>query len=107
MRPRDELDDDDFRRSIGWWEPENFERNAAIVAQLKTMAEAHDATVAQLAIAWLLARSDDVVPIPGSRNPDRVAQNVAAAQVTLTAEDLAALGQVVPEGGVGSRRRRR
>lgn len=54
-------------------------------------------------LAWLLARRDYIVPIPGSRNPSRVEQNIAATQVILTDEELAAIDRAAPEGGVGGR----
>ncbi len=60
-------------------------------------------TLAQLSLAWLLARKDYIVPIPGSRNADRVAQNIAAADITLTAADLDRIQQIAPNGGTGGR----
>ena len=67
------------------------------------LAAEQDATLSQLALAWLLAQRDYIVPIPGSRNPGRVAQNIAAAELVLTAADLARIAELVPNGGVGSR----
>ncbi|OAH14304.1 general stress protein 69 [Streptomyces jeddahensis] len=92
---------DDFRRQLAWWKPENFDANAAIVAELAKFAESKGATLSQLALAWLLAKKDYIIPIPGSRNLDRVAENVAAADLTLTAVDLARIAEVAPEGGIG------
>ncbi|MGW0436803.1 aldo/keto reductase [Micromonospora sp. NPDC003197] len=100
---RDHNDANDFRRRIGWWKPENFAANVAIAGELAKLAESKGATLSQLALAWLLAKRDDIVPIPGSRNPGRVAQNIAAADVTLTAEDLARIDEIAPEGGLGGR----
>ncbi|MFF7793040.1 aldo/keto reductase [Streptomyces sp. NPDC007991] len=91
----------DFRRQLAWWKPENFDANVAIVAELTKFAEDRGATLAQLALAWLLAKKDYVVPIPGSRNLDRVTENVAAADLTLTAEDLTRIAEMAPVGGVG------
>ena len=57
----------------------------------------------QLALAWLLAQGDDIVPIPGTRSPDRLAENVAAADVTLSADDLKLVNEILPGGSFGSR----
>lgn len=107
VKPRDELAEDDFRRAIGWWASENFPLNSAMVDHLTALAETKGATVSQLALAWLLTRGEHVVPIPGSRNPNRVAQNVASASLILTADDLAVIDRIAPDGGVGSRTRQR
>ena len=98
----DDLDESDFRRQLTWWAPENFDGNVAMAAQLAELAESKGITLSQLALAWLLAKKDDIVPIPGSRNPARVAENVAAAQVTLTDDDLARIAQITPNGALGS-----
>ncbi|WP_026414523.1 aldo/keto reductase [Actinomadura oligospora] len=99
VRSRDHYDADDFRQGFAWWEPENFDANVAIVAELTKVAEAKGATLAQLALAWLLTRRPYVVPIPGSRNPVRVAQNVAAVGLSLTGDDLARIAEIAPGGG--------
>ena len=57
----------------------------------------------QLALAWLLAQGDDIVPIPGTRSPDRLAENIAAADVTLSADDLKLVDEILPGGSFGSR----
>jgi aryl-alcohol dehydrogenase-like predicted oxidoreductase len=62
---------------------ENFERNLAIVETVKRIAEAKEATPAQIALAWVLSNGDDLVPIPGTRKPERVEENAAAAAVEL------------------------
>ncbi|MFF0285394.1 aldo/keto reductase [Streptomyces sp. NPDC005262] len=88
---------------MAWWQPENFDTNLAIVDELTTFADSKGALLSQLALAWLLAKKDYLVPIPGSRNPGHVAQNIAAAGLTLTTEDLARIAEIVPEGGLGGR----
>lgn len=103
VQPRDEYAADDFRQRLAWWKPQNFEANVAIVSRLTEFAADKGATLSQLALAWLLARKPYVVPIPGSRNPDRVAQNVAASELVLTDADLATIEQIAPDGGIGSR----
>jgi aryl-alcohol dehydrogenase-like predicted oxidoreductase len=93
---------DDFRRRNGWWAPRSYEANRRLAWELSAVADEKGITLAQLALAWLLGRREDVVPIPGSRHPDRVAQNVAAAEIDLTAHDLARIEAVVPSGEVVS-----
>ncbi|GGN11633.1 aryl-alcohol dehydrogenase-like predicted oxidoreductase [Actinoplanes campanulatus] len=100
VKPRDQHAADDFRQYIPWWAPEHFDANVAITAELTKLAEGKGTTLAQLALAWLLEKKDYIVPIPGSRNPERVAQNLAAAEVKLTADDLARIDEIAPNGGV-------
>jgi len=100
---REHYDANDFRRHVPWWDSENFAANLEIVDELTALAHGRDATPAQLSLAWLLARRDYIVPIPGSRNPSRVEQNIAAADLRLTAGDLAAIDRVAPAGAVGNR----
>lgn len=103
VRPRSEFDDDDFRQHIDWWDPESYPANRHMVDELTELAHTKNATLSQLALAWLLAQKDFIVPIPGSRNPDRVAQNIAAAELELSPQDLARIAEIVPEGGIGHR----
>jgi len=102
-KPRDQYAPDDFRQNVGWWAKENFDANLRVVKALAELAASKGATVSQLSLAWLLAQRDFIVPIPGSRNADRVAQNVAAADFALAREDLTRIDEVAPGGGVGSR----
>ncbi|WP_375426278.1 aldo/keto reductase [uncultured Friedmanniella sp.] len=103
VRPRTAYDGSDFRQHIGWWAPENYDANVALVDQLTELADSLRVSLSQLALAWLLARKDYIVPIPGSRNPDRVAQNIAAADLQLSDADLDAIDQIVPGGGIDGR----
>ena len=100
---REHYDANDFRQRIPWWNPENFDQNLSIVGELTKLADSKDVPLSQLALAWLLAKKDYIVPIPGSRNPERVAQNIAAADLELTADDLARIDEIAPEGGIGGR----
>ncbi|MGW0855542.1 aldo/keto reductase [Streptomyces sp. NPDC002690] len=102
-KPRDAYDANDFRRRLAWWAPENFGANTAIADGLAAFARSKGISLAQLALAWLLAKREYIVPIPGSRNPDRVAHNIAAADLALTTEDLARIDALAPEGGIGGR----
>ncbi|MER7539050.1 aldo/keto reductase [Streptomyces sp. NPDC097704] len=101
VKSRDQYAADDFRQYTAFWNPENFEANLAVVGKLTESAESKGVTLAQVALAWLLAEKDYIVPIPGSRNPDRVAQNIAAADLGLTADDLARIVEIAPDGGLG------
>ncbi|WP_062288146.1 aldo/keto reductase [Demequina phytophila] len=100
VQPRSAYDATDFRQRIPYWAPEHYDANVAIVEALTALAEDKGATLAQLAIAWLLAQRDYIVPIPGSRNPARVSQNIASASIVLTDADLARIAEIAPNGGV-------
>lgn len=102
-RPADEYEETDMRRSDPRWQPGNFERNLEATRRLGELAEAQGVTVAQLALAWLLAQREDIVPIPGTRSPQRLAENVAAADVVLSADDLERIAGILPTGGFGAR----
>jgi aryl-alcohol dehydrogenase-like predicted oxidoreductase len=88
----------DLRRDLPRFQGENFARNLAVVAQLQRLADEQRATLSQLAIAWLLAQGDDVVPIPGAERRRYLEENLAALQLRLTPEDLAAIEQVASRG---------
>jgi len=94
----DALGEKDFRRRHPRFQAENFGRNAAVAARIGELAAAKQVTPAQLALAWVLAQGEDIVPIPGTKRRAYLEQNVAATEITLTAEDLAALGEVAPPG---------
>ena len=78
-----------------------MDANQALVETVKAVAERRDATPAQVALAWLLAQGDHIVPIPGTKRRSRLEENAAAADLTLTAEDLAELDAL--PAPVGSR----
>lgn len=101
VKPRDQYAADDFRQYIPWWAPEHFDANVAITIELTRLARSKGATLSQLALAWLLATKDYIVPIPGSRSPERVARNIAAAELKLTSDDLDRIDEIVPTGGIG------
>jgi len=89
---------DDFRRNSPRFQGENFARNLALVALVRALAAARGCTPAQLALAWLLHRGDDIVPIPGTRRVPRLEENAAAAAVVLTADDLRRIEDAFPRG---------
>lgn len=98
IRRIDDLAPDDWRRSNPRFQGENFRRNLALVDAVQEMARAKGCTPAQLALAWVLARHDHIVPIPGTRRIDRLEENVGALDVTLTQEDLDRLDAIAPVG---------
>ncbi|ROP74574.1 aldo/keto reductase [Curtobacterium sp. PhB115] len=89
VQPQSAYAADDIRQQLEWWAPEHFDANVAVVAALTEIADGKGVSLSQLALAWILAKRADLVPIPGSRNPGRVAENVAAADVVLSADDVA------------------
>jgi len=93
----DELAEDDFRRTQPRFQGENLEANMRIVAKLREIAEEKDITPAQLALAWVLAQGDDIVPIPGTKRRSYLEENAAAAEVELTDEDLSRIDAELPE----------
>ncbi len=102
-KPAGEYDQSDMRNFDPRWQPGNYEKNLEAVQRLTELAAAKDATVAQLALAWILAQGDDIVPIPGTRSPARVEENIAAADLALTPADLDAVAEILPTGGFGAR----
>jgi aryl-alcohol dehydrogenase-like predicted oxidoreductase len=96
----DALDDDDFRKNNPRFTGENFQRNLRIADQVRAVADEVGATPAQVALAWLLAKGEDIVPIPGTKRVSRVEENTAAADLTLTPGQIATLDRLAPaEGG--------
>ncbi|MET8977975.1 aldo/keto reductase [Streptomyces sp. NPDC004539] len=103
VKPAAEYPADDMRSWDERWQGDNYTYNLNATERLKKLAAAKGVTAAQLALAWLLAQGDDVVPIPGTRNADRLAENTAAAGVELTGADLEQIRQILPGGSAGSR----
>jgi aryl-alcohol dehydrogenase-like predicted oxidoreductase len=102
-RPED-IPADDRRRQHPRFQGQNLEHNARLVRRLADMARSKGATLAQLAIAWLLARGRDIVPIPGTKRLDRLEENLGAERVRLDAEDLQRIDEAMPPGaGAGTR----
>jgi aryl-alcohol dehydrogenase-like predicted oxidoreductase len=94
----DDLSSDDFRRSNPRFAGENFQRNLDVVARVRELAEEKGCTPAQLALAWVHAQGNDVVPIPGTKRRDRLDENVGALGVRLDDSDLARIEEVAPKG---------
>jgi aryl-alcohol dehydrogenase-like predicted oxidoreductase len=102
---RDNVGSSDFRRSDPRFTGADLDQNLAHVAALRRIAGGLGLTPAQLALAWLLARGPDVVPIPGTRRADRIEQNAAAAEVELSEEDLRAIDRAAPRAAWAGDRR--
>ncbi len=100
----DDLAPDDFRRTNPRFAGDNFQRNLDLVDAVGAIAADKGVTGAQLALAWVLAQGDDLVPIPGTRRISTLEQNVAATDIALTSEDLARIEAVLPRGAAAGER---
>jgi aryl-alcohol dehydrogenase-like predicted oxidoreductase len=104
FRSIDELAPNDWRRGNPRFQGEQFRRNLAIADTIGAMAREKGVTPAQLALAWVLAQSEDVVPIPGTSNAQRLEENVRSLDVVLTTDELNRLDRAAPKGAaVGDR----
>jgi aryl-alcohol dehydrogenase-like predicted oxidoreductase len=100
----DHLAEDDFRRYQPRFQGDNLQANLRLVERVREIAEEAGCTPAQLALAWLLHQGDDVVPIPGTKHVRYLEENAAAADITLTADQLAALEEAMPVGAAAGDR---
>ncbi len=98
FRGPEDLPEDDFRRSSPRFMGENFQRNLDLVAQVETLARAKHATASQVALAWVLAQGEDIVPIPGTKRVRYVEENVGAVNVRLTPDELRQIDAAFPRG---------
>lgn len=94
----------DRRREMPRFQGDNFARNLRLLEALKEIAALREATPAQVALAWLLAQGEDVVPIPGTKRPDRVAENATALRIALTPAERAELDRAFPPGAAAGTR---
>ena len=92
----DDLAPDDYRRNTPRFQDENFQKNLDLVKQIETMARKKGCTPAQLALAWVLAQGDDIVPIPGTKHRTYLDENVGALNVSLSADDLSKIAHSLP-----------
>lgn len=104
IKSLDDLAPDDFRRRLPRFQGENFARNLQLVALVNEIADARGVTPGQLALAWLLAQGDDLVPIPGTKRRTYLEENADAVSITLTAEELAQIEEVSPKGAAAGNR---
>jgi aryl-alcohol dehydrogenase-like predicted oxidoreductase len=100
----EDFPDDDFRRFHPRFTGDNFQRNIALVREVEAMAKEKGCTTAQLALAWVLAQGEDVVPIPGTKRIKYLDENIAALDVTLSDDDLRRLDQILPPGAAAGDR---
>jgi aryl-alcohol dehydrogenase-like predicted oxidoreductase len=103
-RQPDDLPKDDWRQSVPRFRGENLDRNARVVQRLEEIAAARGITVAQLALAWLLHQSDNIVPIPGTRRRENLEANAAAADVVLPEDVLRAIDEIASPAAVAGER---
>jgi aryl-alcohol dehydrogenase-like predicted oxidoreductase len=104
IRRFEDLADDDFRRRAPRFQGANFAKNLELVDAVAAMAQDKGCTPAQLALAWVLAQGDDMVPIPGTRSIARLEENLAAAAITLDDAELSRLESITPKGTVAGER---
>lgn len=100
----DEMPDTDFRKNAPRFQGEAFDKNLALVARLRSIAERKGITVSQLALAWVMAQGKDVVPIPGTKRRKYLEENAAAAEVMLSAAELQEISTAVPPEEVAGAR---
>lgn len=104
IRQFEDLAADDYRRHTPRFQGENFQKNLDLVARINEIATEKDCTPGQLALAWVLAQGNDIVPIPGTKRVRYLEENVAAADLTLTSQDLARINEIAPRhAAAGSR----
>jgi aryl-alcohol dehydrogenase-like predicted oxidoreductase len=96
--------DGDIRTTIPRFTADNRHANQALLDQVRALADAHDATPGQVALAWLLAQHPWIVPIPGTRRPERIAENAGATRLPLSADDIAQLDRLAESVGVQGNR---
>jgi aryl-alcohol dehydrogenase-like predicted oxidoreductase len=100
----DDLAPDDYRRNAPRFQGENFEKNLELVRRIEEMAAEKGCTPAQLALAWVLAQSEDIVPIPGTKRRKYLEENVAALDVEITQEELKQIDEIAPKGAAAGMR---
>jgi len=104
IRRYEDLAPDDWRRGNPRFQGENFTRNLELVARIAELARAKQRTPSQLALAWVLAQGEDIVPIPGTKRVRYLEENATAAAITLSPAELAALEAVFPQGAAAGER---
>jgi aryl-alcohol dehydrogenase-like predicted oxidoreductase len=100
----DDLDADDYRRESPRFQGENFDKNLQLVERIGDIAREKGITPAQLALAWVLAQGEDIVPIPGTKRRKYLEENIAGTDVELTAEDLSRIDELMPQGAASGGR---
>ena len=98
FRSIDDLPPDDYRRNSPRFQGENFQKNLDLVAHVEAIARRKKCTPSQLALAWVLAQGDDIVPIPGTKQRKYLEENARAVEVELTPSDLEEIEEIAPKG---------
>src|SRR6476659_8568337 len=104
FRSPDDFPDDDFRKFHPRFQGENFEKNIQLVHEVEAMAMEKGCATAQLALAWVLAQGDDIVPIPGTKRVRYLDENIGALDINLSPEDLDRLDRILPPGAAAGER---
>jgi aryl-alcohol dehydrogenase-like predicted oxidoreductase len=104
IKSPEDFPEDDFRRFHPRFTGENFEKNISLVREVEAMAKEKGCTTAQLALAWVLAQGDDIVPIPGTKRRKYLDENIAALDVELSSDDLRRLDEILPPGAAAGER---
>jgi aryl-alcohol dehydrogenase-like predicted oxidoreductase len=104
IKSPEDFDEDDFRRHNPRFQGENFQKNLELVERVNQIAAEKGCTTGQLALAWVLAQGDDIVPIPGTRHVNYLQENIDAVDVALTNEDLKRLDEAAPKGATAGQR---
>jgi aryl-alcohol dehydrogenase-like predicted oxidoreductase len=100
----EDLNADDYRRNTPRFQGENFQRNLDVVARIKELATQKNCTPGQLALAWVLAQGEDIVPIPGTKRIEYLEENVGALNVQLSSEELTHIDEVAPRSAIAGMR---
>jgi aryl-alcohol dehydrogenase-like predicted oxidoreductase len=104
IKSPDDFPEDDFRKFHPRFQGENFARNIALVREVEAMAKEKGCTTAQLVLAWVLARGEDIVPIPGTKRVRYLDENIGALDVKLNGDDLKRLDEILPPGAAAGQR---
>jgi aryl-alcohol dehydrogenase-like predicted oxidoreductase len=104
FKSADDFAEGDFRKNHPRFQGENFQRNLDLVREVEQMAREKGCTAAQLALAWVLAQGEDIVPIPGTRHIKYLDENIDALEVKLTSADLKRLDEILPPGAAAGTR---
>ena len=96
--------EDDFRKNHPRFQGENFQKNLQLVEEVEALAREKGCTAAQLALAWVLAQGEDIIPIPGTKYVRYLDENIGALEVKLTDEDLRRLDEILPPGAAAGQR---
>ena len=102
VRKQSDLGEKDGRRKAPRFYPENFAHNARLLSELEKIAEAKGCTLAQLSLAWILHQGENFVPIPGTHQIAHLEENVSAADIVLTRDELAAIDKMFPQNGAAA-----